>query len=343
VRTVLNWVEYVSGDETEARDGPLHRNGLDQCDSLDALRQANIVVATNASSELLRATLDPALSRDAKLAAVDATLAKYLSFEPGCTEANGWCDAPERQYEVAPSCGCSVVRARSGGALAAAACALGIAFLVGRSRRRRKTLAALPIAVACLAAPSSARAQEPEPPPAPVQVPGVVTKVEVVAEHTEAVHRQKLFGIYAATSGAVTNPSLSGQLGLRLRLSDRWSVGLDGEVNGWYAVHTKTFRTGAFNAYATGIYRYPLRFEQINLRTTANLGTSTMLIDLYGAPRGTTGLFVGVVPLGLEWKVTSSLYVIFDVLGLALPVPQLKGAPFAYPQYRTAIGIELAL
>ena len=44
----------------------------------------------------------------------------------------------------------------------------------------------------------------------------------------------------------------------------------------------------------------------------------------------------------VEWKVSSALYVIFDALGIAVPVPQLKGAPFAYPQYRTAIGIELA-
>jgi hypothetical protein len=354
VRTVLNWVEYVSGDETESRDGPLHRNGLDQCDDLDTLRQANIAMATVASTELLHATLDPALSRDAQLAAVDAVLTKYLSFEPGCTEANGWCDAPEREYEVAASCGCSVVRARSGGALAAVACVLGLAFLGARSRRRRKMLAALPIAVACLAGSSVAYAQEPAEPPVPPAVqaapdidakeaaPGVVTKVEAKAEQKEVERHTSWFGIYAAGSGSITNPSLSGQLGVRFRLSDRWTVGLDGELNGWYAVHTGAFRTGAFNAYATGIFRFPLRFEQINLRTTAQLGTSTMLIDLYGAPRGTTGIFVGVVPLGLEWKVSSAVYVIFDVLGIALPVPQLKGAPFAYPQYRTAVGIELA-
>ena len=35
-----------------------------------------------------------------RLSAVDATLAKYLSYEPGCTEANGWCDAPERQQTL---------------------------------------------------------------------------------------------------------------------------------------------------------------------------------------------------------------------------------------------------
>lgn len=368
VRTVLNWVEYVAGNEVESRDGPLHRNGLDQCDNLDDLRQTNIATASVASTELLRATLDPALSREAKLAAVDATLAKYLSYEPGCTEANGWCDAPERQYQVGASCGCSVIRAQSGGALAAAAGILGVAFLVARSRRRLKKLAALPIAVACLAAPTAARAQAPaqpppaEPPPAAtvktepaakaaverapdiapsVAAPGVITKTEAKAEEKEVVRHRSTFGLYAAGSGSITNPSLNGQLGVRLSLSDRWTVGLDAEIDGWYALQTTRFRTGVFNVYATGIFRYPLRFEQVNLRSTANLGTSTMLIDLYGAPRGTTGIFVGAVPLGLEWKVSAAAYIIFDVLGIAVPVPQLKGAPFAYPMYRTALGVEV--
>ena len=359
VRTVLNWVEYVTGDETESRDGPLHRNGLDQCDNLDALRQENIAMATVASTELLHATLDPALTRDAKLAAVDAVLAKYLSFEPGCTEANGWCDAPELQYEVTPGCGCSVIRARSGGALAAIFGILGVALLATRSRRRaRRRLAALPVLVACLAAPSVARAEtQPSEPQSAVPpaveaapdvapdkaAPGVVTKVEAKAEQKEVERHTSWFGLYAAGSGSITNPSLSGQLGVRFHLSDRWTVGVDGEVNGWYGVHTREFRTGVFNAYATGIFRYPLRFEQINLRTTAQLGTSTMLIDLYGAPSGTTGIFFGLTPVGLEWKASSSFYVIWDPVGVAVPVPQLKGAPFAYPQYRTALGIEIAL
>ena len=351
VRTVLNWIDYVDNDEIESRDGPVHRNGLDQCDALDPLRSQNLGVASQASLELLHAMLDAA-PREAKLAAVDATLAKYLSFEAGCTDANGWCDAPERQYQVSPGCGCSMIGPRSGGLAAAGACLLGIALL---ARRRRRTLAALPIALACLALPSRANAQEP--PPGAVTTdpqtgaavavdekkppPGVPTVTEILSERTEEEHAS-FFGVYAAVSGAVTNPSLSGQFGLRFRLSQLISVGVDGEINGWYAEQTKRFRTGVFNAYATGILHYPLRFQRVNLRSTVNLGTSTMLIDLYGAPRGTTGIFVGAVPLGLEWKLSSRFYVIFDALGVAVPIPQLAGAPFAYPQYRTALGLEVA-
>jgi MYXO-CTERM domain-containing protein len=357
IRTILNYIEYVNGDEVESRDGPLHRTGLDACDDLDDLRTLNIGVATQASIDLLHATLDPALGRDAKLAAIDATLAKYFVLDPGCTDANGWCDAPERQYEVAQSCGCSVVGAKRNGALAAGGLLLGLAFLAARRRRR---LAVLPIALACLVTPSLASAQSnPEPEsttPAPVTTdpstgekvgtdekkppPGVPTVQEAKAERTEEEHR-RLFGLYGAVSGSVTNPGLSGQLGVRFRLSERWTVGLDGELNGWYGVQNKSFRTGAFNGYVTGIFHYPIRFAQVNLRSTAQLGTSTMLIDLYGAPRGTTGIFVGLVPLGLEIKLSSAFYLVFDALGVGLPVPQLKGAPFAYPQYRTALGLEV--
>ena len=362
VRTVLNYIEYVDGNDVESRDGPLHRTGLDACDDLDDLRTLNLDVATQASIELLHAALDPALSRDAKIAAVDATLVKYLTLDPGCTEANGWCDAPERQYAVGQSCGCSVVGVRSSGAFAAAGCGLGVALLALRRRRRRLSqLAALPLALAFLAAPTLAHAEDPQPEapaasPSPTTTdpatgakvatdekkppPGVPTVQEAKAEQTEAKHRG-LFGVYAATSGSVTNPGLSGQLGARFRLSEQWSVGLDGELNGWYALQTKRFRAGAFNAYVTGIFHYPIRFAQVNLRTTAQLGTSTMLIDLYGAPRGTTGIFVGLVPLGLEIKLSPVFYLVFDALGIGLPVPQLRGAPFAYPQYRTALGLEV--
>lgn len=368
VRSTLNWIDWIEQNEVESRDGPVHRNGLDQCDDLDDLRARNLETATLASVELLTAALDPKLARDAKLAAVDATLAKYLSYEPGCADANGWCDAPERSYEISAGCGCGVIGGHPRGVLAGALGALALAgFVVRRRRTRARAGASIPAVLALVvltAWPVGAHAQattpatsapppgaapadppaangetstDPPPPPA-----GVPTAEEVAAEHVEK-QRDSLFHLYAAGSGSVTNPSLSGQLGVRFRLSDRWMVGLDGELNGWYGVHTQTLRTGTFNAYATVILRYPLRFETLNLRTTANLGTSTMLIDLYGAPRGTTGLFLGLTPLGIEWKLTRAVYMVFDVLGVALPVPQLQGAPFAYPQYRTAVGIELAL
>lgn len=346
VRSSLNWIDWIDGNQLDARDGPAHRDELDQCENLDALRQRNFDVAGEASVALLRATLDPALDRAGKNAAVEAFLVKYLSVEPGCTAANAWCDSPERTYNIAGGCA-HAVGTRS--ALAALLVVLAAGALVVRRRRP----AALAVGMFALL-PATAQAQEEPAPvvaPAPdpktessltAAPPGLPTQSEVKDEHIERKRAQKTWGAYAAVSGSVTNPAFNGQLGVRLRLSEMWEVGIDGELNNWFAIHTSTLRTGAFNGYFTGILRYPLRFEAVNLRTTANLGTSILLIDLYGAPKSSVGIYAGLAPLGIEWKMNEHAYLIFDPIGVALPVPNLKGVPFAYVQYRSSIGVELA-
>jgi hypothetical protein len=172
----------------------------------------------------------------------------------------------------------------------------------------------------------------------------VPTQKEVVAEQKTEKHQASRFALYGAISGSVSNPSLNGQLGGRVNLTERWQVGLDGELNNWYGATTKRFATGALNLYGTVVFRTPLRFADFNLRSTANLGTSTLLIDLYGAPSGTTGLFLGIAPAGLEWKLSSRVFLILNGISLALPIPKLtNGAPFAYSQYRATVGVEIAL
>lgn len=345
VRSAMNWIEYVDKTEVEARDGPVHRGGMDECDGVDELRALNLTVATKASTALLFATLDPSLSRAGKLAAVEAVLDEYLGFEPGCTLDNGWCDAPERQYSIpaTPAAGCSSV-GPMGGAFAVFSLAFGALWFT----RRRGTGAALVAALGLVAMPGVAGAQDASDRPVAAEavapgepVPGVPTATEKRSERVEEAHKS-LFGIYAAVSGSITSPGVSPQFGVRFRLSDRWTVGLDAELNGWYSLHNAKLTMSALNIYATGIFRTPLRFERFNLRTSASLGTSILLIDLYGAPRGSVGLFAEIIPLGLEWKASSFLYVIFDAIGIAVPIPQLSGAPFAYTQYRTALGVELA-
>lgn len=372
VRVLMNWSDEVEGTRTESRDGPAHRGELDACDDLDDLREKNLSVATEATLDLLRATLDPALTtREAKLAAVETTLTKYLSYEPGCTEANGWCDAPERQYAVAAQ-GCSVGRSRTASYMLAALCLSALLLLLLR-RVRRAT--GLPSAVGCVLALSTARAEAAEPAakataepaakattgdasapamkeapekPSPGSEPPTVATPPPPSEEEqkrakEHQHPDARFGLYAAGSGSITDPSLSGQLGLRVRVSPRITVGLDGELNGWFGFHSGTLRVGAFNGYATAILRTPLRYANFNIRSTAALGVSVMMLDLYGAPRGSVGPFFGLTPLGVEWKLSSSLLLVIDAIGVAVPVPQVSGAPFAYPQYRTAIGVEVSL
>jgi hypothetical protein len=353
IRVVLNYSEYAEKNLSETRDGPAHRAELDECEELDGYRKERLAAATEATIALLRATLDPSLATpDQKLVAVETTLDEWLTFEPGCTFENRWCEAPERRYAVAP--GCSLGGSNGAGLVAIAMILWGAVVLLVARRRARSAAVASAIV---LVTPSRALSQEPPPPPdagtkvtpetaldqPPSEAPsGTLTKKEVTAEQRQQEHESR-FGVYAAASGSVSNESLNGQLGGRLRLSERWMVGLDGEINGWFAFNSRSLRAGAFNGYATLIFRTPLRFADFNLRSTANAGFSTLLIDLYGAPSGSTGLFVGLTPLGLEWKVSSALFLVIDAIGVAVPIPHLTGAPFAYPQYRAAIGLELSL
>jgi hypothetical protein len=72
-----------------------------------------------------------------------------------------------------------------------------------------------------------------------------------------------------------------------------------------------------------------------------NLGASYLLIDLFGASRGSLGLYGAISPLGLQWKWSRTFYLIINPLNLAVPVPQLDGVPLTYPQYRFSMGIGI--
>jgi len=149
-------------------------------------------------------------------------------------------------------------------------------------------------------------------------------------------------GAYLGGSGSFDHKAVAGTLGARLRFNKNWTFGVDAEWNPFIAVNgTTTARAGVFNGYGTAILRLPLAYEQFNLRSTANLGVSRLLMDLYGAPKGSTGIYAGFSPLGLEWKMSGMWYLIINPLNIAVPTPQLSGVPYSYPQYRATIGIEI--
>lgn len=354
VTVVLDWIHFVQKDHVERRDGPAHQRTLDECDDSDALHARNRRLAIEASTELVRITLQPSTTREVKLAAVDALLARHLSYEPGCTADNRWCDAAENSYADDTGCGCRVVRARRD---AAAVTLAAMAILAAVVRRKKRRIAAAVIVLATIdpdyvpppidpAAPATPQPTPdaptpPDPQAAPPPPVPPVTHVEQEQAVKEAVHTASPFAIAAGFGGSVVDPGIAANAGVRLRLSDRIVLGLDGEVNWWYGVQTSTLRTGAVNVYGSFIARFPLRFEPVNLRTTVQLGTAIQTLDLYGVPSGSVGLFGAIYPLGVEWKLSRAFYLVGQPLGLALPVPQLTGAPFAYPQFRTTVGLEL--
>jgi hypothetical protein len=151
------------------------------------------------------------------------------------------------------------------------------------------------------------------------------------------------WGAYLGGSASLDHPAVAGGGGLRLKVSKSWTFGLDGEWNPWLAFNGATVHAGAVNVYGRAIVRLPLAYESFNLRSSVSLGTSYLVSNLYGAPRGSYGIFAGVSFLGLEWKVSRSLLLIIDPLSYVVPAPQLQGVPLLYGQYRFSLGLEIYL
>ena len=152
---------------------------------------------------------------------------------------------------------------------------------------------------------------------------------------------QTAWGAYLGSSGSIDKAAVAVQLGARLKVSRHWTFGLDGEWNPWITLNGYRFGSGVVNLYGTTILRFPLAYENFNLRATANFGASYLLMNLYGAPSGSLGIYAGVSPAGLEWKLSRTLILIVNPLSIALPVPQMRGVPLSYPQYRFNIGFEI--
>ncbi len=326
VTTVLNWIDWVNDEFKEDRDGPQHLSALDQCDpGVHPIVAQRRQLATAASEALLRAALDPALTRDQKLAQASTTVEGFLAYQDGCNASNHWCDAPE--FDVPePGCLCQTTGRGASGAWPAVGAVAAMAAWLGRRRRGAARVAsALAVGLLLLAGGGEARADE--------QAAAPVAKLPEPKPDSG-------FAGYVALGGSVDRVGAAGILGGRYRFSTRWIVGVDAEWNPWFNSGRLEFRKGAINAYGTIIRQYPMFYESLNLRTTLNLGTSFLLQDLVGAPAGRPGLFFGISPLGVEWRMRRDLYLVFDPVHIIVPVPQLTGIPFAYPQYRMAVGLE---
>jgi hypothetical protein len=354
VRTVMNYLDSVEDRLVESRDGPPHSSALDECVDLDDFRIRRLSLATDASYDLLRAALEPAPTQTERLARTDMVLNEYLSFDESadCTAANGWCDAPEHDYDVKRGCVC---RAAGAGGVGSGALpvvgALAVAAAAAVRRRRQRARFAAPAvagSLALLLAPRALHAQPPENSPAPNEniavVEGDRAAPPVVLDTTPDTKQREPFplGVELAGGGAVLdNAALAASLGLRYRLSSHFLIGADGEFNPWFSTSDRDLRAGTTNIYATGIVRFPLSFHRVNLRSTLQLGISRMNMDLVGVPEGSVGPFVGVNLLGIDYEMTRSFYLIVNPAHIAVPIPQINDVPFAYPQYRFTIGLQI--
>mgnify|MGYP001615750467 FL=1 len=89
ILAILNYVEAIGGDHDEARDGIAHSDSMDDCMAEPGEPGGTVDAAVAATVDLfitlraLRSGLDPA--------AVDAFLARWFVYRPGCTVADGFC------------------------------------------------------------------------------------------------------------------------------------------------------------------------------------------------------------------------------------------------------------
>lgn len=334
VTSVLNWIDFADKTLDENRDGPPHMRLLDACDDADAPRTRRRQLALAAATDLLRVTLDAKLGRDEKLARVDALVANNLGLTTdACTEANDYCDAAENGLRDGAGCGCAL-GARAGASPAALFFIVALAMLAARRRRGQ-----VAIVVALLLATTAARADDP---PAQPHEPGREVLTPTPA-HIEKVREAKKLGprvgFYVAAAGSFDRGALAATLALRVRITERWIVGFDSEWNPWITP-TYSATAGALNLMVTGIRRWPLAWERVNLRNTLQVGTSVQLFDVYGAPAGSVGIYLATSPLGIDIDLGRSLRLVIDPTNFAIPIPHLTGAPFYYPQYRITIGLQ---
>ena len=321
VTVVLNWIDVVEGGHHEPRDGPPHMSALDECGADDDLRRERVVLAEESSLALLRAALDPTLTDEEKRGQAEAVMDDYLTYEPGCSAADDWCDAPENAFRDG-SCLCNHPGGRPTDSRPASAVVILVAALalLRRPRRRvgsRSLAAASALVVVAAAAP--------------------------VAAHDPAAWdetKREGFGVHTAVGGGLDNGALVTVLGARYGITNNWVVGLDVEYNPWFSFDARRFSRGVASSYAVGMYRFPVS-DRLALRTIGRVGASVMLFDLVGVPAGSVGPFLGLTPLGLSYEIRHSVYFVIDPLQIAIPIPQVVGAPFAYRQYRLTLGFQL--
>ncbi|MBA3458467.1 MAG: hypothetical protein H0T46_00785 [Deltaproteobacteria bacterium] len=366
VTVVLNYIDYVrSGSSNIGRDGPNHLGALDNCDNADVTIGRNERLSIEASTELLKVALDPARTRDQKIAGFEAVTAKYLTYkEAGCTLENNWCDAIEA--EVADEAGCD---ASGRGTTPWSLIVLVAGALLLITRKRNTAHAAALALVFVISTSASAYADDPpSPPPAPpvgdakpaIKVePKTADDAKSAAEGTEpgrdestptikevkSVREDKRLGHVWGFAGSIGGSVISGAgvvaAGVRYRISEKWIAGFNVQWNPWITSVPLTARAGSLNVYATLIRRFPMRFDRVNLRTSFHLGASMLLFDVVGAPTYSVGPYVAFTPLGIDYDLGGSVRIVIDPVEIAMPMPYVGQIPLYYEQFRLMVGIQI--
>lgn len=148
------------------------------------------------------------------------------------------------------------------------------------------------------------------------------------------------WGVTATAGASVDRAAGVASIGVRYRLRETWLVGLDASWNPWITTSPMTAHAGVATLAGTLIRRFPMKFDRVNLRSSLHLGASTLLFDVYGAPKYSTGPYGAISVLGLDYDLGGSVRIVCDPMEIALPVPLLGQLPLYYEQFRFVIGVQ---
>ena len=359
VRSVLNYADVAGSPGYDAaRDGYQHLGYMDACGSVDELQQRRFAIATEASAALMTALADGTGGRAGRLARAEEVLVRYLSLDhdPGevdCGAANAWCGATEPElathWTAATGCAVSAPGARGGGGAGLlASLLLGLGALVAGRRRRwaaRAAAALVFVGAAWATAAPRARAEDDEAHDERIQTNVAAQEAQIEA-HAEAqgvpagdpMHRG--LGVVLTARGSLQSAALGAALGGRYDVASFLTLGLDVEYNPWldFAGGGQTTSPGTVNIFATGIVTWGIA-QALEIRTTLHLGIAYLLDDLYEAPSGSVGPFIGGAPVGVAIRMGNNLRLIIDP-DIMIPIPSIKTVPLARVQYGIALGLQ---
>jgi hypothetical protein len=193
--------------------------------------------------------------------------------------------------------------------------------------------------------PDPATAPAPAAPVTPAgNEPGRDVKTPTPAEVAQVRAEKQLgsrWGFTASAGASVDRAALVGSIGARYRIREQWLVGLDAGWNPWITTSPMTAHSGVATLAGTLIRRFPMKFDRVNLRSSVHLGVSTLLFDVSGAPKYSTGPYGAVSLLGLDYDLGNAVRIVWDPIEIAMPVPLLGQLPLYYEQFRMVIGIQI--
>jgi hypothetical protein len=268
-------------------------------DTCDGSNRARFDAARDSSVRLVDALRSDEGGRRGRLMRVEALLDEVLARDPSCVPENDWCGATS---SIPAECACGRASARGPWVTMSAVGLILLTLFFGRGRSGSAC-----VAVVMLAAQSAEAAPR---------------AVAVDASVALTVDR----GGAAITTGALWRPS------------DRVELGLRAEINPFFDLVSATAAPGVLNVYGSGSWCWLRTDEGIEVRSTAQLGTSTLLFAPLGTHLGDTGVYLGASLLGVAVPMGERFELRVDPATFAVVVPHLGGVPFAHRQYRFTLG-----